>query len=107
MLSPRSVVLTKLFEEPDKSDKRSVAASATIFDTGLPASKYKAATPATWGLAMEVPAFVLVPPVLDKDTIEDPGAKMSTQLPQFEKDERAFVIVIAPTVSAFDAEAGE
>jgi hypothetical protein len=47
MLSPRSVVLTKLFEEPDKSDKRSVAASATIFDTGLPASKYKAATPAT------------------------------------------------------------
>jgi hypothetical protein len=56
---------------------------------------------------MEVPAFVLVPPVLDKDTIEDPGAKMSTQLPQFEKDERAFVIVIAPTVSAFDAEAGE
>ena len=41
------------------------------------------------------------------DRIEDPGAKMSTTLPTFENDDRASLIVVAPTVIASLTRAGE
>jgi hypothetical protein len=41
------------------------------------------------------------------DRIPDPGAKMSRQVPKFEKDERASVVVVEPVVMAFAARAGE
>ena len=71
--------------------------------------KYKAATPATCGDAIEVPeiVFVAVSDVYQADVIEEPGAKMSRQVPKFENDERASVSVVEPTVIAFAARAGE
>ena len=36
-----------------------------------------------------------------------PGAKISTQVPQLEKDDRASLLVVDPTVMAAEAEAGE
>ena len=58
---------------------------------------------------MEVPEIVLVAvsEVLQEDVILEPGAKRSTQVPKFEKDERASVLVVEPTVSALAARAGE
>ena len=37
----------------------------------------------------------------------EPGAKMSRQVPKFENDERASVLVVEPTVIAVGARAGE
>ena len=51
--------------------------------------------------------FVDVAELLQAEVIALPGAKMSTQLPQLEKEERASLEVVEPTVSAFGAEAGE
>lgn len=50
------------------------------------ACKAKAATPATWGEAMEVPLMVLVAVllVIQAEVMLEPGAKTSTQLPKFE-----------------------
>ena len=39
--------------------------------------------------------------------MEEPGAKMSTQVPKFEKDERASVEVVEPTVMAAATRAGD
>src|SRR5882724_7063685 len=58
---------------------------------------------------MEVPLSVAVA-VLDEnqdERIPEPGAKRSTQVPKFENDERASVLVVEPTVMAFAARAGE
>jgi hypothetical protein len=41
------------------------------------------------------------------EVIDEPGAKISTQVPVFEKVERASVLVVEPTVMAFAARAGE
>ena len=76
--------------------------------SGSPESS-SAAAPATWGLAIEVPFQVAVD-VVERwvaERIPAPGAKMSRQLPKFEKEARASVEVVAPTVIASGAEAGE
>ena len=71
--------------------------------------RYRAATPATCGVAIEVPLIVLVAVSLvdHADVILDPGAKMSTTLPKFENDERASVLVLDPTVMAALTRAGD
>jgi hypothetical protein len=51
--------------------------------------------------------FVAVSLVFQDEVMLLPGAKMSTQVPKFENDERASVIVVAPTVIAFGTRAGE
>lgn len=69
----------------------------------------RAATPATCGLAIEVPLKVApaVSLVNQADTMLEPGAKISTTLPKFENDERASFIVDDPTVIASATRAGE
>ena len=69
----------------------------------------RAATPATCGVAIEVPlnVAVAVSLPLDDDSMLDPGAKISTTLPKFENDERASFIVDEPTVIAAATRAGE
>jgi hypothetical protein len=51
--------------------------------------------------------FVAVFDVDHAEVIEEPGAKMSTHVPKFEKDERASVLVVEPTVMAAATRAGE
>ena len=45
--------------------------------------------------------------VFQDDRIADPGAKMSTTLPKLENDERASLLVEAPTVMAWVTRAGD
>ena len=56
-----------------------------------PLASSNAAPPATWGDVIEVPLIVLISKSLpiQAEVILDPGAKISTQLPKLEKDERA------------------
>ena len=58
---------------------------------------------------MLVPEMVLVLPLLvcQAEVMLLPGAKISTQLPQLEKDDRASLLVVDPTVMASEAEAGD
>src|SRR6476660_265118 len=72
-------------------------------------SRNNAATPVTCGVAIDVPEIVLVAVslVLHADVMLLPGAKMSTQVPKFENDERTSVIVVEPTVIALAVRAGE
>ena len=58
---------------------------------------------------MDVPliVFVAVSLVIQEDVMFDPGAKMSTHVPKFENEERASVLVVAPTVLAEATRAGE
>ena len=72
-------------------------------------SRNKAATPATCGEAIDVPeiVFVAVSLVLQEDVMLEPGAKISTQVPKLENEERASLVVVEPTVSAFGARAGD
>lgn len=70
---------------------------------------YSAATPATCGEAIDVPLKVAVA-VLEVNHAErmpEPGAKRSRQVPKFENDDRASVVVVEPTVIAFAARAGD
>jgi len=69
----------------------------------------RAATPATCGVAIEVPliVFVAVFDPIQSEVMEDPGANTSRQVPKLEKEERASVFVVAPTVMAFGTRAGE
>ena len=71
--------------------------------------RYRAATPATWGVAIDVPLMMLVAVSLvdHADVMLDPGAKMSTTLPKLEKDDRASVLVLEPTVIAALTRAGD
>ena len=73
------------------------------------ADSASAAAPATCGDAIEVPLMVLVAefPPIQAEVMLLPGAKMSTQLPKFEKDERASFWVVEPTVIASGVRAGE
>ena len=73
------------------------------------ASSANAATPATWGVAIEVPLIELVAPsfVLQDDVMLTPGAKTSTHLPKLEKLGLASEPFVAPTVIALGALAGE
>ena len=45
--------------------------------------------------------------VYHDEVIDEPGAKMSTQVPMLENDERASVFVVEPTVIADGARAGD
>src|SRR5262245_57066743 len=65
--------------------------------------------PATCGVAMEVPLIVLLSasPVFQDEVMLWPGAKMSTHPPKLENEARASVLVVAPTVMASAARAGE
>lgn len=45
--------------------------------------------------------------VYQAEVIAEPGAKRSTQLPKLEYEARASEVVVAPTVSAWGAAAGE
>ena len=58
--------------------------------------------PETWGQAMEVPLMVLVAssPLIHVEVMSTPGAKISTQAPQLEKEARASDESVAPTVMA-------
>jgi hypothetical protein len=51
--------------------------------------------------------LVAVSLVFQDDVILDPGANMSRHVPKFEKDERASVVVVDPTVSALATRAGD
>ena len=72
-------------------------------------SRNNAATPVTCGVAIDVPeiVFVAVSLVFHDEVMLLPGAKMSTQVPKFENDERASVVVVEPTVIALGSRAGE
>ena len=58
---------------------------------------------------MDVPliVFVAVSLVFQDEVMLDPGAKMSTQVPKLENDERASLLVVEPTVFAEATRAGE
>ena len=72
-------------------------------------SRNNAATPVTCGVAIDVPeiVFVAVSLVFHDEVMLLPGAKMSTQVPKFENDERASVVVVEPTVIALGSRDGE
>ena len=72
-------------------------------------SRNSAATPTTCGVAIDVPeiVFIAVSLVFHDDAMLLPGAKMSRQVPKFENDERASLIVVDPTVIALATRAGD
>lgn len=72
-------------------------------------SRNSAATPATCGVAIDVPeiVFIAVSLVNHDDVMSLPGAKMSRHVPIFENEARASLIVVAPTVIALATRAGE
>ncbi len=51
--------------------------------------------------------LVAVSLVFQAEVMPEPGAKTSRQVPKFENEERASVLVVAPTVSAAATRAGE
>jgi len=73
------------------------------------ADHHLAATPATWGEAMEVPEMVLVRSgaPIQAAVMPVPGAKSLQQVPNEEKVERPSVESVDITVKARGAEAGE
>jgi hypothetical protein len=97
-------VITSRVEE----SRIAVVTAAGVADVRV--SKYTAAIPATNGDAIEVPdnvAAAVGEPVY-ADGMLVPGAKMSTHVPKFEKDEReSFIGTVAPTVIAEGALDGE
>jgi hypothetical protein len=60
-------------------------------------------------VAIEVPlmVFVAVLLVFHAEVMLEPGAKMSRHVPKLENEERASVLVVAPTVLAARTRAGE
>jgi hypothetical protein len=58
---------------------------------------------------IEVPliVFVAVLLVFQADVMLEPGAKMSRHVPKLENEERASVLVVAPTVLAAATRAGD
>jgi hypothetical protein len=86
-----------------------MALRTVLFEAVVLSCKYNAATPATCGDAIDVPLMVLVAVLLvyHAEIIDEPGAKISTQVPKFENDERASVLVVEPTVIAAGTLAGE
>src|SRR5262249_31992209 len=69
----------------------------------------RAAAPVTCGVAIEVPliVFVAVSLVFQAEGMDEPGATMSRQVPMFENDDRASVLVVEPTVIAAGTRAGD
>jgi hypothetical protein len=78
-------------------------------DAPLWSPRYSAALPTTWGVAIDVPLMVLVAVslVFQSEVMPEPGANRSTQVPKFEYEARASVEVVAPTVIALGARAGD
>src|SRR6185436_1088378 len=62
--------------------------------------KTRAPAPVACGVAIEVPLMVLVAvsEVFQVEVMDDPGAKVSTQVPKLENDERASEVVVEPMV---------
>ena len=60
-------------------------------------------------MAIDVPEIVLIAVVLvyQLDVMEETGANTSTQGPQLENDQRVSLLVVAPTVIAAGARAGD
>ena len=83
-------------------------ATAAGVAVGL-ADKAKAATPVTWGEAIEVPDRILVAVALvfQAELMPPPGAYRSTQVPQLENEARKSMLVVAATVIALGSRAGE
>lgn len=81
--------------------------SPTVSDGFIDSSR--AARPATWGEAIEVPEMVWLAfaPEIHADVICEPGAHMSTQDPEFEYEARESSRLVAPIVRALGALAGE
>src|SRR5688572_21605540 len=71
--------------------------------------RYSAATPATCGVAIDVPEIVFVAVVLvyHEEVMLMPGAKRSTQVPMFAHDGLVSVLSVALTVMAAATRAGE
>ena len=71
--------------------------------------RYRAAAPATCGVDIEVPLAtpIAVSSVFQADQIRLPGAKISTQLPKSENCAIVSSFMVAPTVIACGADAGE
>src|SRR5690606_12065031 len=98
-LTPDSLLFVALFV--------SAAATCAGVADGF-VCRYSAAAPATCGEAIDVPDIVALPEVLLRaDVMLLPGAKMSTQLPQFEKLDRESLEVDEPTVIASATRAGD
>jgi len=72
-------------------------------------SRNNAATPVTCGVAIDVPEIVLVAVslVFHDEVMLLPGANMSRQVPKFENEERASLVVVEPTVIALATRAGD
>jgi len=72
-------------------------------------ARTSAAAPVTCGVAIDVPlmVFVAVLLVFHAEVMDEPGAKMSRQVPMLENDDRASVLVVEPTVIAAATRAGE
>lgn len=70
---------------PTVADDASANATSDGVNVGVRDSK-TAATPATCGVAIEVPeiVFVAVAEVIQSETMYEPGAKRSTHDPKFE-----------------------
>ena len=56
---------------------------------------------------MPLIVFVAVLDVYQAEVMLEPGAKRSTQVPKFENEERASLLVVEPTVFAAATRAGE
>ena len=83
--------------------------SSSTLSASMPVPSNSAAPPQTWGDAMEVPLMVLVSELLpiQAAVMPDPGAKISTQVPQLENEERPSALVVDPTVITVSSLAGE
>ena len=104
------------FGEPVPGDVTTSAVAAAVIaeatcegDCAPLMASVTAATPATWGEAIEVPdnTAVAVVEVYQAEVMLDPGAKTSTHDPKLEYEARESVDVVAPTVMALATRAGE
>src|SRR5690554_6698951 len=70
---------------------------------------YKAATPTTWGVAIEVPEMVFLAslPPIQEEVMSTPGPKISTHLPYEVKEAVMSLLSEAATVKALAAPEGE
>src|SRR5689334_4139261 len=83
LAEPVPALVTLPFVLPFTRASRTAAGVAVGF-----AYRYRAATPATWGDAIDVPLMVLVALLVVSHALVmfSPGAKISRQVPKFEKE---------------------
>src|SRR4030095_3009972 len=101
---PVPALVTLFGVEPLTIAAATVAGEAVGF-----VSRNNAAMPVACGVASDVPEIVLfaVSLVFHDEVMLLPGAKRSRQVPKFENDERASVVVVDPTVIALATRAGD